>query len=242
MAVRGAVAEKHLEKMLIDLLENNQIDRFRNASGDMDKDFYIQVGTALVTLECKNVEVIKTSSKETKATYIEYLAEQGYLSSLFIDSFLREMGLPDINFQALSSSDLTTFFKQIPQEYRESGLTKYQYSASKVQHPQVGQVSDAEFIAQFNNFPLTIDFQKTRNSTDDEGNTRKNRYYRVGEIDIVAACLFSRTMEWNFLYAKAEGFKKHSQYSDRYSNRLRLEPGNWTSDLMELISTYQSPI
>lgn len=242
MAVRGAVAEKHLKKVLTGLLENDQIDRFRNASGDMDKDFYLQAGTTLITLECKNVEVIKTSNKGTKASYIEYLAEQGYLSGLFIDSFLREIGLPDINFTALSSSDLTAFFKQLPQEYRESGLTKYQYSASKVQHLQVGQVSDAEFVAQFNNFPLTIDFQRTRNSTDDEGNTRRNRYYRVGEIDIVAACLFSRTMEWNFLYAKAEGFERHSQYPDRYSNRLRLEPGSWTSDLIELISTYQLPI
>lgn len=68
MAVRGAVAEKHLKKVLTGLLENDQINGFRNASGDMDKDFYIQVGTTLITLECKNVEVIKTSNKGTKAS------------------------------------------------------------------------------------------------------------------------------------------------------------------------------
>jgi hypothetical protein len=240
MAVRGAVAEKHLEKVLETLLENTQISNFRCASGDMDKDFYLQVGGNSLTLECKNVEVIKTSNKGAKSNYIEYLAGQGYLSSLIIDNLLREIDSADSTIQDLSPSSLTEFFKRLPQKYRESGLMKYKYSASRVQYPQVGHLSDDEFVAQFNEFPMTIDFQRTRNSTDEDGNTRRNRYYQLGEIDIVAACLFSRTMEWKFLYAKAERFERHSEYPDRYSNRLKLEPGIWTSDLIKLLKTETS--
>ncbi len=236
MAVRGAVAEKHLEKTLDNLRESGRIDEYQSASGDMEKDFIIRLGSTSITLECKNVEVIKTSNKKMRASYVEYLVEEGYLTRLFIDAALNEIGASASSLQELSSSELATVFKKVPQEYRESGLAKYQYSASSIQQSQIGQLSDAEFVAQFEAFPLTIDFQRTRNSTDEEGGTRRNRYYRVGEIDIVAACLFSRTMEWNFLYAKAEGFQKHSQYPDRYSNRLKLAPGIWTSDLIGLIA------
>lgn len=237
MAVRGAVAEKHLEKVLVSMLESGHIDEYQGASGDMDKDFLIKSDSTTMTLECKNVEVIKTSNKKMRASYIEYLVEEGYLSGLFIEAALSETNVSSANFQELSSFELAKVFKKIPQEYRESGIAKYQYSASKVQQPQLGQLSDAEFVAQFEDFPLTIDFQRTRNSTDEEGGTRRNRYYRIGEIDIVAACLFSRTMEWRFLYAKAKEFQRHSQYSDRYSNRLKLAPGVWTSDLIGLIAT-----
>jgi hypothetical protein len=237
MAVRGAVAEKHLRKVLDNLIQQGNIDGYRRASGDMDKDFYLQAGGNSMTLECKNVEVIKITNKESKVSYVEYLANQGYISSLIIENILHEISLSGSSVQDLSSSDLVGFFNQLPQEYRESGLVKYQYSASRVQQPYLGQLSDHEFIAQFNGFPITIDFQRTRNSTDEDGDTRRNRYYKVGEIDIVAACLFSRTMEWNFLYAKAENFVRHNQYSDRYSNKLKLEAGIWTSDLVALIHT-----
>lgn len=237
MAVRGAVSEKHLAKVVDALCREGAIDSYRAASGDMDKDFYLQVGASRITLECKNVEVIKTTNKQAKASYIEYLAKQGYVSGELIDGILREMKLVDNNIQLLSAPILNELFKRLPQEYRESGLVKYEYSSSKVKSPKIGKVSDEEFVSQFADSPITIDFQRTRNSTDEDGDTRRNRYYRVGEIDIVGACLFSRTMEWKFLYAKAEEFERHKKYPDRYSNKLVLRPGIWTSDLEGLIRT-----
>ena len=238
MAVRGAVAEKHLEKVLESLMQEGDIDDYRSALGDMEKDFYLQVKGKRITLECKNVEVIKTSNnKSSQLSYIEYLAEQGYVSSLLIENILQDIDSLENSLQNLSSSNLKDFFKRLPQKYRESGLVKYQYSASKVQYPKIGLLPDDDFIDQFSRSPLTIDFQRTRNSTDEDGDTRRNRYYQVGEIDIVAACLFARTMEWKFLYAEAKNFERHAQYSDRYSNKLKIEPGFWTSNLVELIGT-----
>jgi len=238
MAVRGAVAEKHLDKVLDGLCQAGGINSYRRSAGDSEKDFYLQVGNNTYTIECKNVEAIKTQKNQgTKVSYIEYLAEKGYISSLFIDNFMKEIHMAHEGIEMLSSSELKSFFKQLPQKYRESSFVKYEYSASKVPCPQLGILSDDEFVAQFNDFPITIDFQRTRNSTDEDGGTRRNRYYRVGEIDIVAACLFSRTMEWKFLYARAEEFERHKDYPDRYSNKLRLQPGLWTSNLQDLIST-----
>jgi len=237
MAVRGAVSEKHLSKVVDSLREEGVIDGYRTASGDMDKDFYLQVADRQITLECKNVEVIKTTNKQAKTNYIEYLAEQGYISSALIEGILSDIESPEDNIQSLAASSLNEFFKRLPQEYRESGLVKYEFSSSQVQFPRIGEVSDEEFVSQFDDSPITIDFQRTRNSTDEDGDTRRNRYYRVGEIDIVAACLFSRTMEWKFLYARAEDFERHENYPDRYSNRLKLKSGIWSSDLTRLIRT-----
>jgi len=52
MAVRGAVAEKHLEKVLCTMQEDGHIDGYRSASGDQDKDFYMQVSGKTLSLEC----------------------------------------------------------------------------------------------------------------------------------------------------------------------------------------------
>ncbi len=42
MALRGAIAEKHLEKLLEQWKANGDIREFRAAAGDFDKDFYIE--------------------------------------------------------------------------------------------------------------------------------------------------------------------------------------------------------
>lgn len=235
MAVRGAVSEKHLAKVVERLLAEDSIDGYKTASGDMDKDFYLQIGDNEISVECKNVEVIKTGNKQTKYSYIEYLSEQGYIASSVMDDILNDVGAPDSDIRLLSAQTINEVFKRLPQKYRESGLAKYEYSASQVTYSGLGDISDEYFLAQFDNFPITIDFQRTRNSTDDDGDSRRNRYYRVGEIDIVGACLFSRTMEWKFLFAKAEELERHREYPDRYSNKVRLRPGIWTSDLVSLI-------
>jgi len=237
MAVRGAVSEKHLAKVVDALRQEGVIDGYRTASGDMDKDFYLESGASLISLECKNVEVIKTTSKAVRSGYIDYLAQEGFIASAVIDEFLREVGSTDSDLHSLPTQRINELFKRLPQKFRESGMAKYEYSASRVEFSKLGEISDEEFLQQFEEFPITIDFQRTRNSTDGDGDTRRNRFYRVGEIDLVGACLFSRTMEWKFLYAKAENFDRHERYPDRYSNRLQLRPGIWTSDLASLVCT-----
>lgn len=237
MAVRGAVSEKHLAKIVDALLDQSVIDNYRTASGDMDKDFFLEAADRRITLECKNVEVIKTNNKKAKLDYIEYLANQGYLSTKLIELILKKVKMSGASLDSLSASSLSEFFKYLPQHLRESGLPKYEYSSSKVIFSKLGEVSDEEFLMQFENSPITIDFKRTRNSTDGDGDTRRNRYYRVGEIDIVGACLFARTLEWKFLYAHAINFDRSVEYPDRYANKLVLQPGVWTSNLAELIRT-----
>ena len=64
---------------------------------------------------------------------------------------------------------------------------------------------------------------------------KKNRYYEEGEIDIVAACLYSRTLKWEFLYAWAKDLNRHDVYENRYSQKLQIEPGKWVSDFRHLL-------
>lgn len=119
---------------------------------------------------------------------------------------------------------------------RESGITRYEFSAQQVALKSCKETTSYKFLEQFDNNFLTIDFQRTRNSTDTDGDTRRNRLYQVGEVDIVAACLFSRTMNWEFIYAKASNFEKHDQYSDRYKNTLRIDKKYWTNSLVDLLT------
>lgn len=234
MAVRGAVAEKHLEKVLIELVQNGEIDRIQPASGDLDKDFYIKLGNTTLSLECKNVEVTKSTTKPAIYEYLCYLDDNGLIS---VNEICANLDLEVTTLNQAPLRALKAILMSLPQKYRESGITRYQYSASRVEQPSIGQLSTKDFVQQFHLNPLTIDFKRTRNSTDETGNTRRNRFYRSNEIDLVAACLFARTMEWKFLYAKAENFTRHEEYPERYSDKLILEPGIWTDNLSELIRT-----
>jgi len=82
---------------------------------------------------------------------------------------------------------------------------------------------------------MSIDFQRTRNSQDDSNSTR---LYYVNEIDIVAACLFPRTLKWSFLFAKTTYFPKSKNDQSSYSQSLNLthNTGNWTTNLYELLA------
>ena len=235
MAVRGAVAEKHLDKVVAQLVEEGAINDYRTAAGDHDKDFYLQVNGVEVSLECKNVEVIKTNTKAKKASYLRYLEDEKLLPSGHLESSFQAHGLEGKGIDDLSGKELDEMIKGLPQSSRESGMIKYQFSASKLEVPRVGEIADDQFVRQFEGDPLTIDFQRTRNSTDKDGDARRNRFYKHGEIDIVGACLFSRTLEWKFLFAKAEEFPKHDKYPDRFKNSLKLEPGVWVSDIRQLL-------
>lgn len=234
MAVRGAVAEKHLEMVLTKMVERGEIDSYQSASGDMDKDFYLNFNNTTISLECKNVEVLKLSNMAAKRDYLNYLDSNDKIS---LNDIIRNLNISADSIAELNGTALKRVFDQCPQKYRESGLARYQHSASQVSQPNLGQLNDTEYVNQFNGMPLTIDFKRTRNSTDAEGNTRRNRFYRTEEINIVAACLFSRTMEWKFLFAKAESFPLHLEYPERYSDKLILESEVWVSDLNQLMST-----
>jgi hypothetical protein len=240
MAVRGAVSEKHLENVIKELRTRNIISWYKGASGDMDKDFELEFQGRRLYLECKNVEVIKTSSNKPKLLYLEYLASKGGAVSAYIDNFLM-LAEPPGKLDTLTSKQLNEIFSGLPQNFRESGLVKYEYSSSLVNYSNLGQIPDKKFIEQFESSPLTIDFQRTRNSSDDDNNTaadaKKNRFYRSSEIDIVAACLFSRTMEWKFLYASTINVPRHHTFTDRYSNRLSINANYWTSNIEELLNS-----
>jgi hypothetical protein len=234
MAVRGAVAEKHLEILLTEMVRRGEISGFQSASGDMDKDFYLNVNGHTISLECKNVEVSKLGNMPTLVNYLNYLHANGEIS---LNEITNRLNFNVTSLNELNGTDLKLVFAQCPQKFRESGLARYQYSASQVASPSLGYLSDADYVNQFNNSPLTIDFKRTRNSTDESGNTRRNRFYRREEIDIVAACLFSRTMEWKFLFARAENFPLHPEFPERYSDKLILAPNVWSSDLSRVMST-----
>ena len=232
MAVRGAVAEKHLEKILTQMVRNNTIDRFQRASGDTDKDFYLEIAGAAISVECKNVEVAKIATKGSILSYLAYLSEKKLIN---VDEILRDLQIRSSPVSELKLKDLKRMLSEIPQKLRESGLVRYQYSAEQVKQPQLDKLDEKIFIEQFNAHPLAIDFKRTRNSTAKDGNTRRNRFYRVEEIDIVAACLFARTMEWNFLFAKANQFARHDEYPERYSDKVVLKPDIWVSNLTKLV-------
>lgn len=231
MAVKGAVAEEHLKKYFIELGNNGHITQFKTAQSDFDKDFYVTMPDEReFAIECKNVEVIKVNSR--KSDYYGYFR---YLQ-------LTRNILTDFSFEdesAFSVKDLDKIFKTLPQSLRESGIPRYEYSASKLTQRSInGSLTDEEYINQFSSHPLTIDFQRTRNSGNKggiKGNPRTNRFYRVEEIDIVAACLFSRTMHWEFVFGSKQSLIIHSKYKTHYSNRLVLNPKLWRSNFLDVI-------
>jgi hypothetical protein len=91
------------------------------------------------------------------------------------------------------------------------------------------------YLNRFNQTPLSIDFQRTRNARDGtKGDGKMNRFYKKGEVDVVAACLFSRTLKWEFIFCSAKHLPVHPKYSDRYSNRLIINPKHWKANLLDL--------
>lgn len=252
MAVKGAVAEKHLEILLQTYKKLGKIQGFTGASGDFDKDFYVTLNNGkVISLECKNVQVLDTSSKKIFPKYIQFLIDQSYLEeSWLIDSFkkmaksgvliqsdeevntLQDLLQVIISEKAKTSKSLLKYF---PQELRESGVPRYEFSSSLVSESDCQKLDVNDFIKQFFENPLSIDFQRTRNSTDKDGDTRRQRMYHIDEIDVVGACLFSRTMGWQFLFGHSEHFTIHKDYNDRYANKLLISEENWSTDLISCL-------
>jgi hypothetical protein len=239
MAVKGAVAEKHLENYLIESQRLAKIAGFRRANGDFDKDFYVTSNAGEEKIvECKNVQVIPVSSKQDIRDYIAFCIDNKYLTREEVQSYLDGIS-PSRGSQSvgerLASLDgrtLKDLLKSIPQDIRESGLPRYHFSSAKLS--KVDILETTRYLAQFDP-PLTIDFQRTRNSTDDTGDTKVQRFYKVGELHVVAACLFSRSLEWNFIFCNSTSLKLHDKYTDRYTNALIIDPNKWKSDIVSVI-------
>ncbi len=238
MALKGAVAEKHLCIYLERLLESKKIESFRCGRGDFEKDFYVKLQGRRkeLIIECKNVQVIQTGNVQAKRQYLEFLRRNQYLEAEDFKNLL-----PDgrDTFESATSPELAAAFKALPLELRESGLPRYAFSRTICAVDKVGSLTRktcVDYLSLFNAFPITIDFQRTRNTMDsDAGDSRANRFYGVGEIDVVAACLFSRTLEWQFIFCPVDRLIRHAMHVDRYSNGLKVVPTDWAVDLLDAI-------
>lgn len=231
MAVKGAVAEKHLENYFIQLRSEGLISDYREANSDFEKDFYVTLsGGREIIVECKNVEVLKTNTKALQVKYLRHIHET---HGIFSDS---EM----LSIESLKGAELKKMFNGLPQNLRESGLPRYQFSASLIKANSIKEIEKStDFLTQFDEFPLSIDFQRTRNSTDDKESkedAKAARFYKHDEIDVVAACLFSRTLNWEFVFGNRSSLIKHKKHSGRYTNGLKIKPSRWKYSFLDVVS------
>lgn len=223
MALRGAVAEKHLFNCLVELKTNGKIFDFRTGKGDFEKDFYIKTsrGAKEISLECKNVEALKISTKPDYIKYLNFLISNKSLPEALVKSAEKILS----NAATYDLGEIKKFFATMPLSLKESGVMRYQYSKKLA---QVGAFPSTQseltsYLQSFNTQPLTVDFWRTRNSNDADGNSAKeNRFYKKGEVEILGVCLFSRTLEWKFIFFECSSFPAHNKYEDRYHNRFAL--------------------
>ncbi|RLD24818.1 MAG: hypothetical protein DRI71_01450 [Bacteroidetes bacterium] len=231
MAVKGAVAEKHLKNYFEKLKTQGSISDFRTASSDFEKDFYITLLDGSVkVVECKNVEVQKVNTKSEYFNYLTFIQKNKKLLSTVDFTSIEDYSL----------NDLKNIFSALPQSMRESGIPRYEFSINQVPTKSIhDDLSSEEFLTQFDHAMLSIDFQRTRNSrdnSDNDENGKAARFYKLDEIDFVGACLFTRTMKWEFVFGSRESIDIHPKYPDRYSNRLKLNPKFWEFDFLEMLS------
>lgn len=230
MAVKGAVAEQQLKNYFIELKDQSLIFDFRMAENDFEKDFYVTLldGSEKI-VECKNVEVQKVNTKLEIFNYLKFLQSSR--------SILQDEELNSVD--DFSLQDLKKLYSLIPQSMRESGIPRYEYSASQIEQNSIAKFTNSEtFLNQFNNVNLSIDFQRTRNSqdiTNSVEDAKAARFYKLDEVDIVGACLFSRTMEWEFVFGSRQSLIIHPIYNQRYSNRLVLTPDRWYFNFLDTI-------
>lgn len=237
MALKGAVAEKHLSILLHELVESKAIKSVRSGDGDFEKDFYVRVAGRRdeIAIECKNVMVINWIGS-LKRDYLSFLLSNKYLDEeapeikAAVQSALTE-GAP--------RPAIPTAMKELPQSLRESGLSRYAFSRHVCDVDRVKPLSPTtydDYMECFAKYPLRIDFQRTRNSGDaEEKDSKANRFYRVGEVAVLAACLFSRTMEWQFIYCSAKSLAIHSKYKERHDNSVVVDPSDWTADILDVL-------
>jgi hypothetical protein len=75
-----------------------------------------------------------------------------------------------------------------------------------------------------------VEVQKTRASKDDPA----SRYYRVGQFDVVAACLYPATGYWHFRFKHAAELDRREDYPDRIAPIQRVDD-TWVDDLADFL-------
>jgi len=216
MAVRGAVAERHLAHVLEHLVSSGQIKEYGTASSDFDKDFEVVTKQGnKVVVECKNAQVLNLGTKTLQAKYLDFLMEEGRITQKPKE------------------------FKKLAQKFRESGVDRYCFSESFLKTTQVPKEGDCSAWLKTVE-KASVDFQRTRNSTASSGkqvDPKALRFYQHGELDVLAVCMFARTLKWEFVFTTKNGgaMKSHNKFKDRYANSLKLTEGVWYSDLMSAL-------
>lgn len=82
---------------------------------------------------------------------------------------------------------------------------------------------------QYANGDFRVEVQKTRASKGDPA----SRYYKLTEFDVVAACLWAATGEWQFRFARTSDLRRHEEYPDRLAAMQHVD-GNWTKNIFDL--------
>src|SRR4051794_25979908 len=131
IAVRGAVAERHLIRLLDHLKQRGQIDGYEDFDVDGQPDIRVDVGGRSYFIECKNVEKEKPRKR-------------GPSPSITVD---------------------------------------FQRTRAPIGHPEL-------------------------------------RYYAPDEFHVLAACLWNRTQQWQFLFAATRDLPRQPKYLDRLSPKV----------------------
>lgn len=79
-----------------------------------------------------------------------------------------------------------------------------------------------------------VDFQRTRNSPGDP----LSRFYKKGDFDIVAACLYNQTGKWEFKYIRTEDIPVDQKVGkDCLKKALRYPGGlHWKDSIIPLVA------
>lgn len=227
MALKGAVAEKHLENILKRAVQDGVIRSFRKGTGDFEKDFYCYSMSdgQEIAVECKNVQVQIINSLSDKRAFLSFLREFN----------LTSVSIPSDGVLGVSSGAVVQeLIKKLPSHVQQSGIARYKFSAETcgVAELSFQHTPTLDYLGRFKTHPISIDFQRTRNSRQGSGvDSKQNRFYRADEIDVVAACLFSRTLSWDFIFTSSSNLPRHPSYPDRYYNSLKVDPKDWHKDL-----------
>jgi hypothetical protein len=81
------------------------------------------------------------------------------------------------------------------------------------------------------NGDLKVETQKTRASKGDPS----SRFYPINSFDVVAACTFSATGEWEFRFTSTSTLNAHSTYPDRLAPLQRVD-SSWSTSLEQLFA------
>jgi len=85
------------------------------------------------------------------------------------------------------------------------------------------------------NGDFRVDFQRTRNSPADP----LSRYYKKGDFDIVAACLYNQTAKWEFRFIGTRDLPVDEKVGKNCLKKALRYPGGlpWRESLIPLVSS-----